>query len=106
MKINLERFFPILARFLPIFVRLWPIFFRVFIIFERFVPLVVSYFLERALRTLKTQGSIDDYRTRTVRTGKLQYRIDIRLVLTTDQVKNILSDVVTKILRMFFGSIN
>src|SRR4030065_2066400 len=106
MKMNLERFFPILARFLPIFIRLLPIFIRVFPIFERFVPVFVSYFLERALRTLKTEGSIDDYRTRTVRTGKLHYRIDIRLVLTTEQAKIILNGLVPKILRMFGGSKN
>jgi hypothetical protein len=69
--------------------------------FERFVPVFVSYFLERALRALKTEGSIDDYRTRTVRTGKFCYRIDIRLVLTAGQAKIILNDLVTKILRIF-----
>ena len=106
MKMNLERFFPILARFLPIFIRLLPIFIRVFPIFERFVPVFVSYFLERALRTLKTEGSIDDYRTRTVRTGKFHYRIDIRLVLTAEQAKIILNGLVTKILRIFGGSKN
>jgi hypothetical protein len=101
MKLNLERFLPILVRFLPIFMRLLPIFIRVFPIFERFVPVFVSYFLERALRALKTGGSIDDYRTRTVRTGKFHYRIDIRLVLTEEQAKIILNDLVTKVLRIF-----
>ena len=69
-------------------------------IFERFVPIFVSYFLERALRALKTEGSIDDYRTRTVRTGKFHYRIDIRIVLTEEQAEIILNDLVTKILRV------
>ena len=69
-----------------------------FPIFERFVPIFVSYFLERALRALKTEGSIDDYRTRTVRTGKFHYRIDIRIVLTEEQGKNALNDLLTKIL--------
>ena len=55
---------------------------------------------------MKTEGSIDDYRTRTVRTGKFHYRIDIRLVLTTEQAKTILNDLVTKILRIFGGSKN
>ena len=106
MKLDLERFLPILVRFLPIFMRLLPIFIRVFPIFERFVPVFASYFLESALRTLKTKGSIDDYRTRTVRTGKCHYRIDIRLVLTAEQAKIILNDLVTKILRIFGGSKN
>ena len=101
MRPNLERFLPILARFLPVFIRLLPIFIRVFPIFERFVPVFVSYFLERALRALKTEGSIDDYRTRTVRTGKFHYRIDIRLVLTAEQAKIILNDSAARILRIF-----
>jgi hypothetical protein len=53
------------------------------------------------LRALKTEGAIDDYRTRTVRTGKYHYRIDIRLVLTAEQAKIILNDLVTKILGIF-----
>jgi hypothetical protein len=103
MKLNLERFLPILVRFLPIFIRLLPIFIMMFPIFERFVPFFVSYFLERTLRILKTGGSIEDYRTRTVRTGKCQYRLDIRLVLTEEQVKKILSDLVGKILKIRVG---
>jgi len=101
MKLNLERFIPILVRFLPIFKWLFPIFIRVFPIFERFVPVFVSYFLERTLRTLKTGGSIVDYRTRTVRTRKFYYRIDIRLVMTGEQAKTVLGKVVARILSMF-----
>ena len=53
------------------------------------------------MRTLKTGGSIDDYRTRTVRTRKFYYRIDIRLVMTSEQAKTVLGKVVTRILGMF-----
>jgi hypothetical protein len=113
MKLNLVNFIPIIVRFfpargrafLPIFNRLLPIFIRLFRIFERFVPVFVSYFIERELRALKTEGSIKDYRTRTLRTGKFHYRIDIRLVLTTDQVANMLTDLLTKILE-YSGMIN
>jgi hypothetical protein len=101
MKTNLELFFPILVKFLPILIRLLPIFIGLFPIFERFVPVFVSYVLERALRALKTDGWIDDYRTRTVRTGKFHCRIDVRLVLTEEQTKIILNDLVTKILEIF-----
>jgi hypothetical protein len=69
-----------------------------FPIFERFVPVFVSYILERELSALKTKESIEDYRTRTVRTGKCYYRIDIRLVLTEEQAKIILNNLVTRIL--------
>ena len=106
MKLNFERLLPILVRFLPIFIRLLPIFIRLFPIFERFVPVFVSYFLERALKTLKTKGSINDFRARAVRTGKFHYRIDIRLVLTVEQAKIILNDLVTKILGILCGSEN
>ena len=71
-----------------------------FPIFERFVPVFVSYFLERVLKALKTEGSIDDYRTRTARTRKCCYRIDIRLVMTDEQAKTVLNKVVARILRM------
>ncbi len=100
MKLNLERFLPILVRFLPIFIRLLPIFIRLFPIFERFVPVFVSYLLERVFRALKTEGWIYDYRTRAVRTGKFHYRIDLRLVLTEAQAKIILNDLVVKILEL------
>lgn len=106
MKPNLEIFLPILVRFLPIFLRLLPIFIRLFPIFERFVPVFVSYFLERSLRGLKTEGSIDDYRTRTVRTDKFHYRIDIRIILTSKQAKITLNDLVTKIFRILGRSKN
>ena len=106
MKLNLERFLPILVRFLPILVRLLPVFIGLFPIFERFVPIFVSYFLEKSLKALKTKGSISDYRTRTVRTGKFHFRIDIRLVLAAEQAKIILNNLVTKILRIFGGSKN
>jgi hypothetical protein len=72
-----------------------------FPIFERFLPAFVSTFLERAMKALKTEGLIDDYRTRTVRTGKFHYRIDVRLILTEEQAKIILDDLVTKILAIF-----
>jgi hypothetical protein len=92
MKSDFERFAPILVGLFPIFKRLLPILIRLFPVFERFVPILVSYFLERTFKALKTKGAINDYRTRTVRTGKSHYRIDIRLVLTAEQAKFILND--------------
>jgi len=113
MKTKLERFIPIIVRlfpargraFLPIFNRLLPIFIRLFPIVERLVPVVVSYFLERAFGKLKTEGKIKDYRTRSLRIAKFHYRIDIRLVVTTEQVTTMLTDLLTKILE-YSGVIN
>jgi hypothetical protein len=113
MKLNLQKIVPIIVRFtparvrafLPIFNRLLPLFSRVFPIFERFVPFFVSYFLERPLRALKNEKSIEDYRTTTVRIDKFHYRIDIRLVVTTEQVTTMLANLLTKILE-YSGVIN
>ena len=113
MKLNLEKFVPIIVRFtparlrafLPIFNRLLPLFIRVFPIFERFVPFFVSYFLERSLKALKNEESIEDYRTRAIRIDKFHYRIDIRLVVTTEQVTTMLTNLLNKILE-YSGMIN
>jgi hypothetical protein len=100
MKLDLERIIPIVGRFRPIFLRLLPIFIKVFPFFERIVPIFVSYVLERSFKALKREGSIEDYRTRTVRVRKCYYRIDIRLVITEDQSKTALNNVLTKIIRI------
>lgn len=97
MKLNIKRFIPILGKVLPFVVRLLPIFIRVFPIFERFVPVFVSYFLEKTLTSLKTGGLVDDYRSRTVRTRKFHYRIDIRLVMTDAQAKTMLNKALNRI---------
>jgi len=100
MKLNLERLIPSLVGFLPTFKRLLPFLVRVFFVFERFIPVFVSYFLERTLKASKTVKSIDDYRTRIVRVGKSHYRIDVRLVLTEEQAKTVLNNLLTKILSL------
>lgn len=72
---------------------------RLFPVFERFVPVFVSYFLERILRTWKTEGLICDYETRTIRISKFHYKIDMNIVLTTGQVRIMLDYLVTEVLR-------
>jgi len=100
IKLSVERFIPIFVRFLPFFIRSLPIFIRVFPFFERFVPVFFSYFLEGALRPLKAKGSIDDSSIRTIRIGRCHYRIDIRMVMTAEQAKTVLSGLLSRILRM------
>ena len=104
MKTDLERIIPFLMRFLPLFDRFFPIFLRLFPLFDRFVMFLVSYFLERTLRTWKIHGLIDNYGTRVVRTAKLHYKIDIRIVLTMEQAKTVLNDLITKVLKRLEGS--
>lgn len=82
------------------FIRLLPILIRLIFIFERLVPFFILHFLERALRVLKTEGSINDYRIRIIRIRKFHYKIDIRLVLTAEQAKRILNNLVIRILNI------
>lgn len=76
-----------------------PILIRLITIFDRFVPIFATYFLERTLKTWKTRGLIVDYETRTTRTAKLHYNIDVYIVLTSEQAKIFLKDLATEILR-------
>jgi hypothetical protein len=89
----------ILLKFLPIFRRLLPILVKLSPLFERFVPVFASYFLERILNAWKTQGLVNDYEARTIRTGKFHYKIEISIVLTTEQVRIMLDQIVTEVLR-------
>ena len=101
MKSNFVKFLPIIGRFFPILIRLLPIFIRLCPFFERVAHVFLSSFIEIELRTLKTKGSIENYSTRIVRIKKFHYRIDIRIVLTSEQAKIILNDSVKNILGMF-----
>ena len=55
--------------------------------------------MERILRALKTRGLIGDYETRTIRMGKFHYRIDVSIVLTTEQVGIMLDYLGKEVLR-------
>jgi hypothetical protein len=93
------RFLPVLVRFLPLFERFLPILSRSFRVFERFVPVFVSFVLKRILRAWKTEGLIDDYETRTLRIGKFHYKIDVSIILTTEQVTIVLNYLGKEVLR-------
>ena len=101
MKLDFERFKPMLMGIFHVFKRLLPILTKLFIFFERFVPVFASYFLERPFKDLKTRGLIEDYRTRFSRTGKSHFRIDVRLVLTTDQLIDISNDLIDILVKYF-----
>jgi hypothetical protein len=105
MRTDLEHLIPILMGFLPFFDRFFPIFMRLLPLFDRFFLFFVSYFLERILRTWKTQGLIDNYGTRTMRTAKLHYKMEICIVLTTEQTKIMLNDLLTKVFRRLRASL-
>src|SRR3989338_8857695 len=94
MKICPGRAVPILLKLLPIFERFVPFFLRFFPVFDRLIPRVVSYFLNMQLTEWKAKGLIKNYETNIVRLDKLSYKIDIRIVLTADQAKGRLNDLV------------
>jgi hypothetical protein len=78
MRPGLIRFVPILERFVPILWILLPA-------FGGIIPGLVSFFLNRTLGGWKSKGLIENYGTRTVRSGRLSYELEICVVLTTEQ---------------------
>jgi hypothetical protein len=99
MKTAPTRFLPVLVRLLLLFERFLPILIRLFPVFERLVPVFVSYFLERILKSWRTEGIIGEYETRTIRIGKFHYKIDVSIVLTIDQLIIILDRLGTEVFR-------
>jgi hypothetical protein len=99
MKTSRKWSIPIFVRLFPFFEPFMPILIRLITIFDRFVPVFANYFLERTLKTWKNKGLIVDYETRTTRTAKLHYNMDIYIVLTWEQAKIFLKDLATEILR-------
>lgn len=106
MKLDLRHFLPILLRFRPIFFQSVPTLIQLLPMFERFVPIFASYFIEGSLKSLKAKGSIDDYRSRTIRIGRLHYRIDSRIIMTEEQTNAVLIDLSTNVVRAFRGNID
>ena len=78
MRPGLGRLVPVLGRFVPILWILLPT-------FGRIIPGLVSFSLNRTLGGWKSKGLIEKYGTRTVRSGRLSYKIEICVVLTTEQ---------------------
>ncbi len=97
MKTIQGRFIPIFLRLSPILVRFVPIFLYLFPIFDRFIPGVLDNFLNGTLGAWKTRGLIENYEMKTVRVGRLCYKIEIRIFLTQEQVKNRVKDLIAKI---------
>jgi len=97
MKTYLEPTIPILVGFLPIFERFFPILIRLFPLFDRLLLFLASHFLQRILKAWKNQGLIDNYGTKITRTAKLHYKVDIRIILTTEQAKIMLNDLISKV---------
>ena len=97
----LERMVRIFIMDLPIFERFIPLLIRLLPLFDRCLSLFVSYFLDRTMQGWKDEGLIESYKTRTVKTGRLHYKIEIYVVLTSEQLGFVLNDLTAKVLRRF-----
>jgi hypothetical protein len=78
---------------------LLPILGRTVLLYERFVPFFVSLLLNRMLTNLKSEGTIDNYFIKIVRVDKLNYRVDVRFVLTAKQVGSLFYELMNEMFR-------
>lgn len=77
---------------IPLFQKLSPVMFKILILFERFFPVVISIVLNRIFRGLKSEGKISKYQVNVIRKNKLQYKIEIGVALTYQQIDSALRD--------------
>lgn len=79
--------------------RLTPFSTRILLLFEPFIPFFVLLLLRRTLRNLKVKGTIDAYFIDIVRVSKLHYNVEVRLVLTLNQIGSLAFDLVNNLFR-------
>jgi hypothetical protein len=91
MRPALGQLVPILGRFVPVLWILLPAFGRV-------VPGLISFSLNRTLGGWKSRGLIENYGTRTVRSGRLSYKIEVCIVLTTEQAGDRLGELLSRVI--------
>lgn len=81
------------------FRRLLPILGRIVLLYERFVPFFVSLLLNKMLMKLKSEGTIDNYFIKIVRVDKLNYKVDVRFVLTAEQIGSVFYDLMNEMFK-------
>jgi hypothetical protein len=79
--------------------RLKPFISRIFLLFEPFIPFFVLLLLRRELRNLESKGTIDKYFIDIVRVSKFHYTVDVRFILTVDQISSLMFDLLNKMFR-------
>jgi hypothetical protein len=79
--------------------RLMPFISRIFLLFEPFIPFFVLLLLRRTLRNLESEGTIDAYFIDIVRVSSFHYTVEVRFVLTVDQIGSLLFDLLNKMFR-------
>jgi hypothetical protein len=66
--------------------------------FEPLVPVLISLFLKVEFMRLRHSGSVDGYRFKVNRLGKLFYEMKLHVVMNPQQAQLLLKNVVTQIL--------
>ena len=95
--LKLHNLAPIFLEYIPLFTKLSPFIFKLFIFFERFFPIFLSFILRRVLNSLHSEDYVSDYQIYVIRAKRLDYKIQIKIVLTMSQV-NLLFDVLIKMM--------
>ena len=71
-------------------------FFRLALIFEPLAPTAITYYISRSFGDWKKQGLVNDYKVKTKRMHKFQYRIWIDVDLTANQVHYMVAHLLPK----------
>jgi hypothetical protein len=87
---------PALGRLIPIFRKFVPILWVILPAFGRIIPGLIAFFLNRTLGGWKSKGLIENYGTRTVRSGRMSYGIEICVVLTTEQAGDTIHELLAR----------
>jgi len=77
--------------------RSWLFFARLFLLLEPLSPWLGSLWLKRRLQRLKDKGLLHSYDVKTRRVKKFHYRVDMDLVMTQGQAKDMLNHIVDNI---------
>lgn len=68
-------------------------------VFEPMLPVFLDYYLNKKLDEWKETGAINNFRIKTSRKGKFNYRIDADFLLTEAQTKEGLMDLMNNVSR-------
>ena len=87
---------PALGHLIPIFGRFVPFIWILLPALGRFVPGLISFSLNLTLGRWKSRGLIENYGTRTTRSSRMSYSIEICVVLTTEQAGDSLHELLAR----------
>jgi hypothetical protein len=91
-QLILLKIYSLLRRFRP-FVSI------IFLLFEPFIPFFVLLVLRRELKKLEAKGTIDNFHINIVRKSRFNYTVDVRFIITVNQISTLLFDLINKLFR-------